>query len=136
MSVNSLLPLVLAIALTGCARTTLFSPTPTVDNDAVQRDFSSLIVPGGGASRAFEVNTPGPIAVTLTSTTPSGVMVGVGVGIPRGDGSCALQASVATLAGTAAQIAITADAGTYCTKVYDLGTLSAPLPFTVSISRP
>jgi hypothetical protein len=135
MSAKPLL-LLLAIAVSGCTGTTMFSPTPTVDTEALQRDFSSLIVPGGGASRTFEVSTAGPIAVTLTSTTPSGVTVGVGVGIPRRDGSCALQAAIETPAGSAAQIAIAAESGTYCAKVYDLGTLPAPLPFTVSISRP
>jgi len=130
------LTVMFALGLGGCARTTLFSPTATVDEEKLQREFSSQIVPGGGASRTFEVGAPGPIAVTLTATTPSGVTLGVGVGIPRGDGSCALQAAVHTVAGAAPQIAISADSGTYCAKVYDPGTLMIPVPFTVSISRP
>lgn len=127
---------ILAIAATGCARTTLTSPTATADPDALQREFTSLILPGGSASRAFDLTVGGQIAVTLRSTTPAGVMVGVGLGIPRLDGSCALQAVVETAAGNAAHIALAADAGTYCAKVYDLGTLRDPLPFTISISRP
>jgi hypothetical protein len=125
-----------AFAAIGCTRTTMTSPTATADPDALQRDFTSLILPGGSASRAFDLTVGGQIAVTLRSTTPAGVTVGVGVGIPRSDGSCALQAVVETAAGATAQIAIAADAGAYCAKVYDLGTLRDPLPFTISISRP
>lgn len=128
--------ILLAAGVSGCAGTTLFEPTPTIDEETLQREFTSEVLPGGGASRTFDVSAPGPIAVTLTSTSPPGVTMGVGVGIPRGDGSCALQASVHTVAGSAAQIAISADSGTYCAKVYDPGTLRAPVSFTISISRP
>jgi len=127
--------IVLAIGASGCT-TTMTSPTPTADTETLLREFSSLLIPGGSASREFEVTVAGPIAVTLTSTTPPGVTIGLGVGIPRSNGSCALNAAVETAAGTAAQISIAADAGTYCAKVYDPGTLGAPLPFTISISRP
>jgi hypothetical protein len=119
----------------GCVRT-VTTPTPVADTETLLREFSSLVVPGGSASRSFDVSLAGPIAVTLTSTTPPGVMLGLGVGISRSDGSCALGAAVATAAGAAAQITVAAEAGAYCAKVYDLGTLDAPLPFTISISRP
>ena len=133
---GALLCIVLSAAAAACVTTTMTSPTETADTDLLQREFSSVLVPGGGASRSFELTSAGSIAVTLTSTTPGGVPVGVGIGIPRSDGSCALNASVATTAGSAAQISIAADTGAYCAKVYDLGNLAAPLPFTISISRP
>ena len=136
MTARAALMLMAAVLMTACAGTTLTSPTPVADTDTLQREFSSQVTPGGGASRHFDLTSAGLIAVTLKSTTPSGVTVGLGVGIPRSNGSCALSAAVETVAGTTAQIAITAEAGAYCTKVYDLGTLSAPLPFTISISRP
>jgi hypothetical protein len=131
------LPLIVVLAVASCAcETTMLSPSATANPDTEPGVFSSTVVPGGGASRTFDVSAPGSVALTLTSTTPSGAIVGMGVGIPRGDGSCALQASVHTAAGAAAQISIAADTGTYCAKVYDPGTLSASVPFTISISRP
>jgi hypothetical protein len=125
----------LTIIGAGC-ETTIFSPTPVADTATLIKEFSNVIVPGGSASRDFDLTAAGPIAITLKSTTPDGVMVGVGIGIPRGNGSCALSSAVATAAGTAAQITLSADAGSYCARVYDLGTLTQPLPFTISISRP
>lgn len=125
----------LTIASAGC-ETTIFSPTAVADTAKLVKEFSSQILPGGSASRDFDLAIAGPIAITLTSTTPADVVIGLGVGIPRSNGSCALSSSVETTAGSAAQITIAADVGTYCTRVYDLGTLTAPLPFTISISRP
>ena len=136
MKIGSALPLVAVVLLTGCGQTTLTSPTPAADTDLLQREFSSLLLPGGSASRDFDIVVAGPIAVTLKSTTPGGVPIGVGVGIPRSNGTCALSAAVETAAGSTAQISISAAAGAYCAKVYDLGTLSAPLAFTIAISRP
>ncbi|MEP6782885.1 MAG: hypothetical protein ABI983_04390 [Acidobacteriota bacterium] len=125
----------LTILTAGCT-TTIFAPTPVADTATLVKEFSSLIVPGGSASRDFELTAAGPIGITLKSTTPDGVMIGVGVGIPRSNGTCALSAAVETAAGTTAQITLTADTGTYCARVYDPGTLTAPVPFTISISRP
>lgn len=133
--IRARLLLIAAIASSGC-RTTMTSPTAEADTNRLLREFSSLVIPGGGASREFTLTTAGTIAVTLTSTTPAGTVVGVGIGIPRSNGSCALSAAVETTAGPVAQIAIDADTGPYCAKVYDSGTLTAPVPFTISISRP
>lgn len=110
------------------------SPTSTADTETLLREFSSTIVPGGSASRTFDATTTGGITIVLKSTTPAGIPVGVGVGIPRSNGSCALSAAVEGAA--SAQISINAEKGSYCAKVYDLGALTAPLPFTVSISHP
>jgi len=127
---------ILLTALSAGCKTTIFSPTPVADTATLLKEFSSQLLPGGTASRDFDVTTAGSIGITLKSTTPDGAVIGVGIGIPRANGSCALSSAVETAAGTAAQITLTADAGSYCARVYDLGTLTAPLPFTISISRP
>jgi hypothetical protein len=136
MSITRTIAMLVIAMTTARCETTMTSPTPVADTATLLSEFSSQVIPGGSASRQFEVTTEGPIGVTLKSTTPAGVTVGVGVGIPRANGSCALTAAIETVAGTASQITITAATGAYCTKVYDLGTLADPLPFTISISRP
>ncbi len=128
--------LAVVVMASGCAKTVITSPTSTADTATLLKEFSSQVLPGGSASRDFDITVAGPIGVTLKTTTPAGITMGVGVGIPRSNGSCALSAAVETVAGAAAQITIPAEKGTYCAKVYDLGTLSAPVPFTISISRP
>ena len=98
--------------------------------------FSSVINPGSAASREFTLTSSGTVAVTLTATSPAGVTLGLGIGIPRSTGSCALSAGVQVIAGSVAQIAQTAEAATYCAKVYDPGTVTEPTTFTIVISRP
>lgn len=132
---RAVLLVVSTIALAGCARTTMFtSPTSAADTETLLREFSSTVVPGGSASRTFDATTTGIITVVLKSTTPDGVMLGLGVGIPRSNGSCALNAAVE--AGPASQISIEAEKGSYCAKVFDLGSLAEPLSFTIAISHP
>lgn len=125
----------IAATAVACAETPT-SPTATADTDKLLHEFSSNIVPGGSASRTFETGGDGAITITLKSTTPGGVPVGLGVGILRSNSSCALAAAIETVAGAEAQISISAEKGTYCAKVYDLGTLKDSLPFTIGISHP
>lgn len=123
----------LASLAASCVNTTLTSPSEvTVDPNS----FSSVISPGTGASREFTLTSKATVAVTLTTTSPSGVALGLGIGIPRANGSCALSAGVQTVAGSAAQISVTAEAGTYCARVYDPGTVTEETRFTIVISRP
>ena len=123
----------LVLLAAACEDAAVTSPSETpVDLNS----FSSVINPGTTASREFTLTSSGNVAVTLTTTLPSGVALGLGIGIPRSNGSCALSAGVHAIAGSVAQIAMTAEAATYCAKVYDPGTVTEPTTFTIVISRP
>lgn len=125
----------IVMAAAACAETPT-SPTATADTDKLLHEFSSNVFPGGSASRVFDTAADGSITITLKSTTPSGVVVGLGVGIQRSNGSCALASAIETVAGVDAQITVSAEKGTYCAKVFDVGTLKDLLPFTIGISHP
>lgn len=123
----------LAVTAAACEDAAITSPSETaVDVNS----FSSVIYPGSTASRDFTLTSSGTVAVTLTTTLPSGVALGLGIGIPRSSGSCALSAAAQTIAGNVAQIAMNAEAARYCAKVYDPGTVTEPTTFTIVISRP
>ena len=123
----------LAFLAAACEDAAITSPSETsIDVNS----FSSIVNPGGAASREFTLTSGGTVAVTLTTTGPSGVTLGLGIGIPRSGGLCALSAGVEATAGGTAQIAMPAEAATYCAKVYDTGTLTGPTTFTIVISRP
>ena len=122
-----------ALLAGACEDAAITSPSETTLD---VNSFSSLINPGSAASREFTLTSSGTVAVTLTTTLPSGVALGLGIGIPRSNGSCALSAAVHAIAGSVAQIAMTAEAATYCAKVYDPGTVTEPTTFTIVISRP
>jgi len=125
-----------ALLLSGCKdATTTTSPTAT---SPVTETFSGQFIPGGNASRAFTAASAGTASVTLTSVgPPADAIVGLGVGIPQSSGSgCYLTQTVKTGASSTPQFTVAVDAGAYCVRVYDLGTLTAPVSFTITIVRP
>lgn len=123
------------VLLTSAACRTPTEPTETIPSP--EGTFAGILLPGTSAARAFTVGSRGTVALTLSETTPAGVIVGLGVGIPRITGAgCTLNTVVNVSAGAAAQLSVTAESGTYCAQVFDLGTLTEPLPLTLLISHP
>ena len=117
--------------LAGCGS----DSTPTTPSNAsttVKENWSSVVAPGGASTRSFTVNSAGTIVVTLTG----GPMVGLGVGLPRtSGGGCRLGVSVNASPATTPQISAQADAGQYCVQVFDLGTLTDPVGFSLTIEH-
>lgn len=108
------------------------APTAPAPDPAI---FSSQLTRGGSASHQFSLSSAANIQVTLTSLTPS-VVVGLGVGIPRPDGSgCNLTRSVETGAGSSPQITISADPGSYCVKIYDIGRIEERATFSIRVAQ-
>jgi len=110
------------------------APTPA----ATTETFATTLAVAGSSSRAFTASQAGSVSVTLQSVgPPSSAIVGLGLGIPRADGTgCLLGMSLATGAGSAPQIVTNVDVGTYCVRAFDLGNLTNPVSFSVSIARP
>jgi hypothetical protein len=69
--------------------------------------------------------------------TSAGAAVGLGIGLPRtSGGGCRLGVSVTSAGSASPQITTQADAGQYCVQVFDLGTLTDPVSFTLKIDHP
>ena len=100
--------------------------------------YSARFGPQGSASRAFTTTQAGSVVATLVEAgPPSSVVLGLGLGIPRADGSgCALAMSILTPAGPDAQVASTVDAGTYCVKVFAAAGLTDDVAVTVRLEHP
>jgi len=61
----------------------------------------------------------------------------LGIGIPQSNGAgCLLTQTVAASAAAAPQITVAVDAGTYCVRLYDTGSLVTQVAFIVTIVRP
>jgi len=136
MRPRALLLTVLALAAAGCDdATTATSPTVT---SPVTETFSGQFVPGGTAARAFTAASSGAVSITLTQIgPPADAVVGLGVGIPQSTGAgCLLTQTIHTGASSSPQITVSVDAGSYCVRLYDTGTLAAAVAFTVTIVRP
>ena len=125
-----------SLAFAGCDKKTPTTPTETPTTTTIT--FASNLAVGGASTRSFVVTRAGVVSVTLTNADNSTTLrVGLGVGIPLGDGSgCVLSRSVETVAGATAQLELTVDTGTYCVQIYDPGTLTAVVPFSISLVYP
>jgi hypothetical protein len=124
-----LLPLTLLAAGCGSAST---STAPSVH--AVQT-FNGTLQPLGTDMYNFTTAITGIVTVTLTNASPpAAVTLGLGIGTPSG-GACALIQTLPAQAANVAQFSGTADPGSYCVTVFDLGTLTAPVNYTVVVSH-
>jgi hypothetical protein len=75
---------------------------------------------------------------TVAANTPVTHTIGVAFGSLAFDGSCLQSATYTAAAATIGQELIAADAfsaGPFCVKIYDAGTLTEPINYTVSVKH-
>jgi hypothetical protein len=126
-----------AVLASACSDTTTTATSPSPVSP-VTEVFNGQFAVGGGASRAFTAASAGTVTVTLSSLgPPADAVVGLGVGIPSANQvGCYLTQSLTASASSTPQITVTVDAGTYCVRVFDIGTLASQIAFQITIVRP
>jgi hypothetical protein len=106
-------------------------PTPGSDI------FATSLAVQGATSRSIEASQAGVIVLTLQGLGAGASQLGVGLGIPRADGSgCFLTQSLVASPGGAPQLALSVERGQYCVRVFDPGTLANPVAFQLKIDFP
>jgi|KBSSwiS6_1023812.scaffolds.fasta_scaffold04955_3 hypothetical protein len=121
----------------GNDNTTTTPTTPTTPTGPTTATFASRLTPGGAVSRSFGATTTGTVTAMLTNAGGPFTRVGLGIGVPNaGLARCALSSGIATTPGSTPQISAPVDAGQYCVTVYDLGTLTSPIDFSVTLVYP
>src|SRR5262245_10847386 len=126
-----------ASLMSGCGKDSTTTPTPTTPTGPTTSIFASRLTPNGAISRSFGATTAGTVTVMLTNAAGPTTVVGLGIGVPTtGFARCALSTSIQTPSGTTPQISAPVDAGQYCVTVYDLGTLTSPIDFSVTLVYP
>lgn len=99
--------------------------------------FATSLAVQGATSRSIEASQAGVIVLTLEGLGAGASQLGVGLGLPRADGSgCFLTQSVLTSASSTPQLALSVEAGQYCVRVFDPGTLANPVAFQLKIDFP
>jgi hypothetical protein len=109
---------------------------PPVPSSPTTEIFESVLADRGFTAHSFVAENAGTISVTLTSVGPPSTSIGLGVGVRGTTVPCVLNRAVTTGPGTAPQLSVSVDRGVYCVQVYDVGTLTAPTRFSVTITRP
>lgn len=127
---------VLFIVASACSNTTNTGPSGQVTPPTVDV-FSGNLAPGGASSHPFTISrSNGTLEVTLTRVSTANLQIGLGVGNPT-DGSCTFLtgASIRTAASTTPQLSGVTNAGSYCVGVFDPGTLTETVGYSVTVSH-
>jgi hypothetical protein len=110
-----------------------FSALPSPGTDI----FATSLAVQGATSRSIEASQAGVMVLTLQGLGAGASQLGLGLGIPRADGSgCFLTQSILTSASATPQLALSVEAGLYCVRVFDPGTLPNPVSFQLKIDFP
>lgn len=127
----------------GLAATTTFtirirqepSTPPTAAPGTVM--FESQLAVGGSSTRTFNASQSGTITVSLEGLGGSGARVGLGLGLPRDTGiGCIATRAVEVTSGSGPHISLPADVGFYCVTIFDIGTLTSSVPFSIRVGHP
>jgi len=131
--------LLISVVLT-TARCNLFhsnNNNSTSPSTTLTDTFSGPLNQNSSAIFMFTTAQGGTVAVTLTAVTPAtSAPLNLGVGTPGASNTCTLTTSTSSaVAGSIAQITTSENAGSYCVKVYDTGSLSANSTVTVTVAH-
>jgi hypothetical protein len=132
------LGLLAAVLSSACGddSTTTTAPTP-VRGSPVNESFEANLTPQGSVWRLFNAIQTGTVTATLSTTDQPSIVVGMGIGLRDATTTtCLLNKEVITTAGSAPQLSTTVDAGNYCVKLWDTGTLATPMAFTITLTYP
>jgi hypothetical protein len=137
------LALVIVLAATAIAcgndESTPTAPTPVPAEPTMTETFSGTLAVGGVRFYSFSVSVYGTVNLTLTSlggvTDGGDLQLTLALGVPRGT-DCAVGTSALTAPGSSPQVSTPVNAGVYCARVYDTGTLTEPTTFSVTIAHP
>jgi hypothetical protein len=120
--------------------TTTTTTAAVAAEPTISEHFTGTLGVGGSAFYSFEVTSYGTVNMTLHNVggvtgVPESVWVGIGIGVPDAT-DCITTTSGNTQAGGGPHVSSVLDAGTYCARIYDIGNLAAPTPFSALIVHP
>jgi hypothetical protein len=109
------------------------SPSGTQTTDT----FSGTVSVRGNDVHTFTITISGDVQIDLTDVNGgSTIPLGVAVGTPNGAACSVLPgASVPTPASATAQLTGAMTSGTYCVQVYDIGSLTGAVTYTVTVTH-
>jgi hypothetical protein len=129
--------LVVSAVMGACGSDSTSPTAPTTRTSPVTETFASNLVVQGSVWRIVTAAQAGTLTATLTTTNQPSAVVGVAIGVRNGTSTgCLLNDSVSAAAGSAPQLSAQVDAGDYCVKVFDVGNLSTPMSFALTIVYP
>ena len=97
--------------------------------------FTGTLQPQATDTHTFTVSQSGYVQATLVGLgAPPTTTVGLGIGTPSTAGVCSVSYSVMTTAGPSAQLIGTGLPGSLCVTIHDVGNLTAPAIYTITVA--
>jgi hypothetical protein len=127
--------LVAALAMFGCGDDPVDTPTvPTPQ--PVTEIFTGRLTVNGGVTHPFSASTAGSLTATLTNIAPDdNPTVGLSLGTWNGS-ACAVVISNDAVVRTTTVIGTVNQAGQLCVRIYDVGRLSNPNDYEITVVHP
>lgn len=133
----ALCAVVVALLVAGCGDDNATPTTPSTSTGPATETFSSRLTVQGSAWRLVTASQAGTLSAKLTTASQPSTIVGFGIGIQNGSTTgCLLHSQVRVTAGASPQVDARVDPGVYCIKIFDVGTLTDSMGFTITIVRP
>ena len=111
--------------------------TPTVP--LTSQTFTGTVAVGGSSSNTtFVVAQNGEVDITISALgPPSNIIMGLAIGIPSvTDSSCAAPNGTLQVQASTTPLVGSETAGTYCVRLYDIGYMTAPVSYTITVAHP
>lgn len=135
--------LVLPVALVAGACSSVFDDLPTTpDPVIVTETFTGTITINGAASHPFFTSATGTVTATLSSlgeTPPA--MVGFSLGTFSGT-TCSVNGALSALHNDKAVVnsvlqgTVSSLGGSLCVRIFDVGSLTGPVPYEIKVQHP
>ncbi len=109
--------------------------TPVEITELFPSEGPGTLTPNGGITHLFVVQQSGSIVVTLTTLTPEGFTVGMGLGTWNGTTCAQTIVSDAATQGTGI-VGTATGTGNYCVRVFDAaGSFTGPVEYQLAVSH-
>ena len=135
MNVRIACLLVTVLSAAGCDDNTGLTTSSTPTTTITEPTFADTLTVNGARIKQFSTTGRGTVTVALTAVGPdSTTVIGLGLGTWNG-ASCQIICDEQAAQG-ASLVCNASGVGNLCVRVYDPGTLTAPVTFSVDITHP
>jgi hypothetical protein len=123
------------LSAAACGNDTITTPT-TSSTPTTTDTFNGTLTPSGGNTFTFITARSGSVTATLTSLGPdSGLTVGLLLGTWNGN-ACTVQLVKDNAVQSSSLLGAASGAGNLCVRVYDVGNLTGPVDFQITVVHP
>lgn len=125
-----------ALGAAGCDNTVEDATTPAPPAPTTTDTFTGTINVNGAQTHTFNVAASGTITAALTEVLPDAtIAVGLLLGTWNGTSCSTVIANDNTIQGNAI-VGVASGIGTLCARIHDVGKLTAPLEYKLTVVHP